>query len=60
MLAPEPGATFRLLARVPRWLHPEDMQDLRESTEAFSGVLSDVAGRIERVRLLQEEIISRP
>jgi len=59
MLAPEPGAIFRLLARPPRWLHPEDVQDLRESTEEFSVVLSDVAGLIERVRLLQEEITSR-
>lgn len=58
MLAPEPGAIFRLLARPPRWLHSEDVQDLRESTEEFSVVLSDVAGLIERVRLLQEEIIS--
>jgi zinc transporter len=59
MLAPEPGAIFRLLARPPRWLHQEDVQDLRESTEEFSVVLSDVAGLIERVRLLQEEITSR-
>jgi zinc transporter len=59
MLAPEPGAIFRLLARPPRWLQQEDVQDLRESTEEFSVVLSDVAGLIERVRLLQEEIISR-
>lgn len=59
MLAPEPGAIFRLLARPPRWLHPDDVQDLRESTEEFSVVISDVAGLIERVRLLQEEIISR-
>jgi zinc transporter len=35
------------------------VQDLRESTEEFSVVLSDVAGLIERVRLLQEEITSR-
>ncbi|WP_429570955.1 CorA family divalent cation transporter [Paraburkholderia sp. JPY419] len=52
-------AIFRLLARPPRWLHVEDVQDLRESTEEFSVVLSDVAGLIERVRLLQEEIASR-
>lgn len=59
MLAPEPGAIFRLLARPPRWLQAEDVQDLRESTEEFSVVLSDIAGLIERVRLLQEETISR-
>lgn len=59
MLAPEPGAIFRLLARPPRWLRQEDVQDLRESTEEFSVVISDMAGLIERIRLLQEEIISR-
>ncbi|MGF6958403.1 hypothetical protein QFZ97_004333 [Paraburkholderia youngii] len=53
MLAPEPGAIFRLLARPPRWLYVEEVQDLRESTEEFSVVLSDVAGLIERVRLLR-------
>jgi zinc transporter len=55
MLAPEPGAIFRLLARPPRWLLGDDVQDLRESTEEFSVVLRDMAGLIERIRLLQEE-----
>jgi zinc transporter len=59
MLAPEPGSIFRLLARPPRWLKTEDVQDLRESTEEFSVVLADMTGLIERVRLLQEEIIAR-
>lgn len=59
MLAPEPGSIFRLLARPPGWLHADDVQDLRESTEEFSVVLADMAGLVERVRLLQEEIISR-
>ena len=34
-------------------------QELRESTEEFSVVLGDMAGPIERIRLLQEEIAAR-
>jgi zinc transporter len=59
MLAPEPGSIFRLLARPPRWLRPQDVEDLRESTEEFSLVLGDLTGLVERIRLLQEEIASR-
>ncbi|SDV46732.1 transporter [Chitinasiproducens palmae] len=59
MLAPEPGSIFRLLARPPRWLHADDVQDLRESTEEFSLVLGDLAGLVERIRLLQEEVAAR-
>lgn len=59
MLAPEPGSVFRLLARPPAWLHADDVRQLRESTEEFSVVLRDMAGLIERVKLLQEEVIAR-
>jgi len=59
MLAPEPGSVFRLLARPPQWLDPHDVQDLRESTEEFSLVLGDMAGLVERIKLLQEEIGAR-
>jgi zinc transporter len=59
MLAPEPGSVFRLLARPPAWLHPDDVRQLRESTEEFSVVLRDMAGLIERIKLLQEEVIAR-
>ena len=59
MLAPEPGSVFRLLSRPPVWLHPEDVQQLRESTEEFSVVLRDMSGLIERIKLLQEEVIAR-
>jgi zinc transporter len=59
MLAPEPGSIFRLLARPPRWLHTADIQDLREATEEFSLVLGDMAGLVERIKLLQEEIAAR-
>ncbi|MGK8888710.1 transporter [Burkholderia gladioli] len=59
MLAPEPGSIFRLLAKPPAWLLGEDVQELRESTEEFSLVLADLAGLVERIKLLQEEITSR-
>ncbi len=59
MLAPEPGAIFRLLAKPPAWLLPDDVQALRESTEEFSRVLADLAGLVERIKLLQEEISAR-
>ena len=59
MLAPEPGAIFRLLAKPPPWLLPDDVQALRESTEEFSRVLADLAGLVERIKLLQEEIGAR-
>jgi zinc transporter len=59
VLAPEPGSVFRLLARPPRWLHSHDIQDLRDATEEFSMVLNDLAGLVERIKLLQEEIATR-
>ncbi len=59
LLAPEPGSVFRLLARPPRWLHLHDVQDLRDATEEFSLVLGDLAGLVERIKLLQEEIATR-
>ncbi|GGD65944.1 magnesium transporter CorA [Caballeronia grimmiae] len=59
LLAPEPGSVFRLLARPPRWLHAQDIQDLRDATEEFSLVLNDLAGLVERIKLLQEEIATR-
>lgn len=59
LLAPEPGSVFRLLARPPRWLHSQDIQDLRDATEEFSLVLNDLAGLVERIKLLQEEVATR-
>jgi zinc transporter len=59
LLAPEPGSVFRLLARPPRWLQTLDLQDLRDATEEFSLVLGDLAGLVERIKLLQEEIAAR-
>ncbi len=59
LLVPEPGSIFRLLARPPRWLQALDLQDLRDATEEFSLVLGDLAGLVERIKLLQEEITAR-
>jgi zinc transporter len=56
LLAPEPAALFRLLQRPPHWVAELDSQELRQSTEEFSVVLSDMASLQERIKLLQEEI----
>jgi len=52
LLAPEPGALFRLLNQPPGWVADEDVQELRHSTEEFSAVLADMTA-------LQEEIAAR-
>lgn len=59
LLAPEPAALFRLLQRPPPWVTELDVQELRESSEEFSVVLSDMASLQERIKLLQEEIAAR-
>jgi len=59
LLAPEPAALFRLLQRPPVWVDGEDRQDLRQATEEFTVVLSDLAALQERIKLLQEEIAAR-
>ncbi|MFP5389920.1 MAG: transporter [Gammaproteobacteria bacterium] len=59
LMAPEPAALFRLLQRPPGWVALEDRQDLRQSTEEFSVVLSDLSSLQERIKLLQEEIAAR-
>lgn len=56
LLAPEPAALFRLLQKPPVWVAESDIQDLRQSTEEFAVVLSDMASLQERIKLLQEEI----
>lgn len=56
LLAPEPGALFRLLNRPPSWFDDEDAGELRAATEEFSAILSDLAALQERTKLLQEEI----
>lgn len=59
LLAPEPAALFRLLQRPPAWMSDLDTQELRQSSEEFSVVLSDVSSLQERIKLLQEEIAAR-
>lgn len=59
LLAPEPAALFRLLNRPPEWISPHDIQDLRQSTEEFSAVLSDISALVERIKLLQEEVAAK-
>jgi len=56
LMAPEPAALFRLLQRPPAWITEADLQDLRQSSEEFSAVLTDMASLQERIKLLQEEI----
>jgi zinc transporter len=59
LLAPEPAALFRLLQRPPSWMSEPDLQELRQSTEEFSVVLSDMSSLQERIKLLQEEIAAQ-
>jgi zinc transporter len=56
LLAPEPAALFRLLNHPPEWMAEDDLQELRQATEQFSTVLADMAGLLERIKLLQEEV----
>jgi zinc transporter len=58
LLAPEPAALFRLLNRPPAWLSERDVSDLRQSAEELSAAVSDSAALVERIRLLQEELIA--
>jgi zinc transporter len=59
LLAPEPAALFRLLQKPPAWMAEPDLQELRQSTEEFSVVLSDMSSLQERIKLLQEEVAAR-
>ena len=59
LLAPEPGALFRLLRQPPPWVAVHDLDELRQSTEEFSLVLRDLSALQERIKLLQEEIAAQ-
>ena len=59
LLAPEPGALFRLLREPPPWIAAADLDELRQATEEFSLVLRDLAALQERIKLLQEEIAAQ-
>ncbi|WP_249673007.1 transporter [Pseudomonas abieticivorans] len=56
LLALEPGSLLRLLNRPPAWLQEADVQELRQATEEFALVISDLTALGERIKLLQEEI----
>jgi zinc transporter len=59
LLAPEPAALFRLLNHPPEWMSSLDVQELRQSTEEFSGAINDIYSLQERIKLLQEEIAAQ-
>jgi zinc transporter len=58
LLAPEPAALFRLLNRPPMWISSDDLRDLRQSAEELSVAVVDAAALVERIRLLQEEMVA--
>ncbi len=59
LLAPEPGALFRLLRLPPQWISEHDLEELRQVTEEFSLTIRDLAELKERIKLLQEEIAAQ-
>ena len=59
LLAPEPGALFRLLRQPPPWTDEIDLDALRQATEEFSLVLRDLSALQERIKLLQDEIAAQ-
>lgn len=59
LLAPEPGALFRLLRSPPAWVDVHDLEGLRQATEEFSLVIRDLSELQERIKLLQEEIAAQ-
>jgi zinc transporter len=59
LLAPEPGALFRLLRQPPPWIATDDLDELRQATEEFSLVLRDLQALQERIKLLQDEIAAQ-
>ena len=58
LLAPEPAALFRLLNQPPVWIAKDDRQDLQRSAEEFSAAVSDAVALVERVKLIQEELVA--
>jgi len=59
LLAPEPGALFRLLRLPPPWMTAHDLEELRQATEEFTLIIRDVSELQERIKLLQEEIAAQ-
>jgi zinc transporter len=48
-----------LLTRPPEWIAGEDLDDLRQAAEEFSAVVTGSNALIERVKILQEELVTR-
>ena len=59
LLAPEPGALFRLLRLPPPWMNAQDIEELRQATEEFTLIIRDMSELQERIKLLQEEIAAQ-
>ena len=59
LLAPEPGAFFRMLSNPPPWVAADDRQRLQQASEEFSVVLRDIGALQERIKLLQDESAAR-
>jgi len=59
LLAPEPGALFRLLRQPPPWITAPALEDLRQATEEFTLIIRDLAELQERIKLLQEEMAAQ-
>lgn len=59
LLAPEPSALQRTLAKPPGWISEADLQSLHRASEEFALVLRDVASLQERIKLLQDESATR-
>ncbi|MFA6262804.1 MAG: transporter, partial [Bacteroidia bacterium] len=59
LLAPEPGALFRLLRLPPPWIASGDLEELRQATEEFTLNIRDLSELQERIKLLQEEIAAQ-
>ena len=59
LLAPEPGALFRLLRQPPPWIAEHDLDALRQATEEFALVMHDLSALQERIKLLQDEIAAQ-
>ena len=58
LLAPEPAALFRLLHRPPEWISEDDIQNLQQAAEEFSVAVGDTAALVERLKLMQEELVA--
>lgn len=59
VLAPDPNALARAIARPPPWVTAGQTQTLRQASEDFALALRDIAVLQERIKLLQDEAAAR-